>query len=174
MCVFQETSTGYVFYMFFILFKGQISKLSHSFQVTDTSPCNRLNTLRPRQDGRRFPDDTFKRTFLNEIVIILIKISLKFVPYGPINNIHALVQIMAWRRSGDKPLSEPMMGRLPTHICVTRPQWVKYQSNTNSTVHNYIMKTVAEIIQTIFPIFPNVPRGRQHNLKNRIEIHSTF
>ena len=43
---------------------------------------------------------------------------------GPINDIPALVQIMAWRRSGDKPLSEPMMVRLPMHICVTRPQWV--------------------------------------------------
>ena len=32
---------------------------------------------------------------------------------------------MAWRRPGDKPLSETMMVRLPTHICVTRPQWVK-------------------------------------------------
>ena len=32
---------------------------------------------------------------------------------------------MAWRRPGDKPLSEPMMVNLPTHICVTRPQWVK-------------------------------------------------
>ena len=32
---------------------------------------------------------------------------------------------MAWRRSGDKPLSEPMMVSSPTHICVTRPQWVK-------------------------------------------------
>ena len=31
---------------------------------------------------------------------------------------------MAWRRSGDKPLSETMMIILPTHICVTRPQWV--------------------------------------------------
>ena len=31
---------------------------------------------------------------------------------------------MAWRRPGDKPLSEPMMVSLPTHICVTRPQWV--------------------------------------------------
>ena len=31
---------------------------------------------------------------------------------------------MAWRRSGDKPLSEPMMVNLLTHICVTRPQWV--------------------------------------------------
>ena len=37
------------------------------------------------------------------------KISLKFVSKGPINNIPALVQIMAWPRPGDKPLSEPMM-----------------------------------------------------------------
>ena len=50
--------------------------------------------------------------------------SMKFVPKGPINNIPALVQIMAWRRPGDKPLSEPMMVSLATHICVTRPQWV--------------------------------------------------
>ena len=35
-----------------------------------------------------------------------------------------MVQITAWRRAGDKPLSEPMMGILLTHICVTRPQWV--------------------------------------------------
>ena len=52
------------------------------------------------------------------------KISLKFVPKGPINNIPALVQIMAWRRPGDKPISEPMMVSLLAHICVTRPQWV--------------------------------------------------
>ena len=61
----------------------------------------------------------------NENVWIPIKISLKFVPTGPINNIPALVQIMAWHRPSDKPLSEPMMVRLPTHVCVTRPQWVK-------------------------------------------------
>ena len=68
-----------------------------------------LNTLRPRQNGRLFADDTFKRIFLNENIKILIKISLKFVPRGLINNIPALVQIMAWRRPCDKPLSEPMM-----------------------------------------------------------------
>ena len=50
-----------------------------------------INTLRPRQDGRHFPDDTFKRIFLNENVRISIKISLKFVPNGPIINIPALV-----------------------------------------------------------------------------------
>ena len=63
---------------------------------------------------------------MNENVRISIKISLKFVPKGPgpINNIQALVQIMAWRRPGDKPLSAPMLVSLLTHICVTRPQWV--------------------------------------------------
>ena len=87
-----------------------------------------FNTLRPRQNGRHFPDDIFKWIFLNKNVWISIIISLKFVPRGPINNISTLVQVMAWRRTGDKPLSEPMMARLPTHICVTQPQWVKEQS----------------------------------------------
>ena len=84
-----------------------------------------LNTLRPRQNGRHFADDTFNRIFVNENVRITIKFSLKFVPKAPINNIPALVQMMTWRRPGDKPLSEPMMVSLTTHICVTRPQWVK-------------------------------------------------
>ena len=84
-----------------------------------------LNTLRPRQNGRHTPDDVFRCIFLNENLWIWIKIPLKFVPEGPINNIAALVQIMAWRRPGDKPLSEPMMVSLLTHICVTRPRCVK-------------------------------------------------
>ena len=83
------------------------------------------NTLRLRQNGRHFPDDIFKRIFLNEIVWILIDISLKFVPRDQINNIPTLVQLMARHQPGDKPLSEPMMARLQTHICVMRPQWVK-------------------------------------------------
>ena len=83
-----------------------------------------INPLRPRQNGRHFPDDIFKCIFLNENVWISIKVSLTFVPKGPINNIPALVQIMAWHWSGDEPLPEPMMVSLLTHICVTRPQWV--------------------------------------------------
>ena len=41
-----------------------------------------------------------------------------------INNSLVLVQIMAWRRPGDKPLTEPMMIILLTHIWVKQPQWV--------------------------------------------------
>ena len=76
-------------------------------------------------NGRHFANDIFKCIFLNEYVRFLNKISLKFVPKGLMNNIPALVQIMAWHRLGDKPLSELVMFSLPTHICVTRPQWVK-------------------------------------------------
>ena len=64
------------------------------------------------------------------------KISLMFVHRFQINNIPALVMIMAWRRSGDKPLSKPMMVNLLTRICVTRPQWVnnsRLYQNQNGT-----------------------------------------
>ena len=75
----------------------------------------------------------FQTTFLNciffyDIMWISIKISLKFVPKGLIDNILALVQIMAWCRPGDKPLAEPMMVSLPTHICATQlDPWIKDQ-----------------------------------------------
>ena len=54
-------------------------------------------------------DENLKCIFLNENDRILIQISLKFVPRGPIDNNPALVQVMAWRRTGDKPLPELML-----------------------------------------------------------------
>ena len=86
----------------------------------------RLNTLRQRQNGRHFADDTLKRIFLKENIRISIKISLMFVPKSPIDNIPSLFQIMTWRWPGDKPLSEAMMVSLLMHICIARPQWVKW------------------------------------------------
>ena len=82
-----------------------------------------FSTLRPRHDGHYFANDIFKCSFLSENVRISIKIPLKFVPKRRINNILALVQIMAWRQSDDKPLSKPMMKSLLTHmcVCVSRP-----------------------------------------------------
>ena len=86
-----------------------------------------INSLRPRQNGRHFPDDIFKCISLNWNVWISPKISLKFVPKVPINNLLVLVQIMDWRRSGDKPLSEPMLVSLLTQTWVTRSQWINSQ-----------------------------------------------
>ena len=85
-----------------------------------------INILRPKQDGRHFAADIFICIFLNENVWISLKISLKFVPIVRINNVLVLVQIVAWHRPGDKPLSEPMMVSLLMLICVTWPQWVNH------------------------------------------------
>ena len=68
-----------------------------------------FNRSRPRKNGCHCADDVFNCIFLNENVRISLRISLEFV-----SKISALVPIMAWRRSGDKPLSEPMMVSLPT------------------------------------------------------------
>ena len=75
-----------------------------------------INTLRRRQNGRLFADDIFISIFLNENVWILINISLKFVPKGQIDNISALVQKMAWHGPGDRPLFEPKIVRLLSHL----------------------------------------------------------
>ena len=54
-------------------------------------------------------DAIFKCIFVKENTWISIDISLKFVPKGQINNISALVQIMAWRRPGNKLLFEQII-----------------------------------------------------------------
>ena len=100
---------------------------------------------------------------MNKNVIISIKISVNFAPKGPINNVRALVQIiMNWRRPGEKPLSEPKMDRLPTHIWVTQPQWVNLTSRLIRTVlscYHYgdvIMSTIASQITSLTIVYSTV------------------
>ena len=121
-----------------------------------------FNSLRPRQYDLNFADDTFKCFFLNEKVWISIKSSLKLVPTGPINNIPAFVQIMAWRWSGDKPLSEPMLIILLTHICVTRPQWVNVIYERNIGKGQWYRESVIYFWWWKNVQMPNIPcEGRQ-------------
>ena len=65
--------------------------------------------MEPRQNGRHFPDDILKHIFLNEIIWISIKISLKFDAKGPINKIRAYLdnglaldrrQAIVWNNDG--------------------------------------------------------------------------
>ena len=69
---------------------------------------NKYQFTHPTLDKMAFISQT---TFSNKKFCIAIKISLKFVPDGPIDNSPALVEVMAWRRTGDKPLSEPMLSQ---------------------------------------------------------------
>ena len=77
-----------------VVTEGNWSSLSHIEAETKWPPFCRRH---------------FKYIFSNEYLWISIKISLNVVPNSPIDNKPALIQIMAWRRSGDKPLFEPMM-----------------------------------------------------------------
>ena len=69
--------------------------------VVNSSPLDKMAAI--------LADDIFKWSFFNENVRIPIHISLNFIPRRPIYYTPVLVQVMAWRRTGDKPLSEPMM-----------------------------------------------------------------
>ena len=79
---------------------------SHWF-ITSTNSL--IKILRPTQNGRHFAEDIF----VNEHFWITNKISPKYVPWTLIDIMAALVQIIAWRRSGDGSLSEPML------VCIT-------------------------------------------------------
>ena len=68
----------------------------------------RVQLISPVQNGHYFADDIVKCIFLNEKFCISISISLKFVTKSST----ALVQVMAWRRTGDKPLPESMLKQL--------------------------------------------------------------
>ena len=95
-------------------------------------------TMRPRQNGRHFADDIFNCIFLNEDVWIPIKISLKFVPNDSINNIPALIQIKAWRPTGDKPLSEPMMTQF-NDAYMRHSASMSYLTNVCASIFVYLL-----------------------------------
>ena len=63
-----------------------------------------INSPPAGQNGCHFADDSF-----NEKFCISIQISLRYIGKSPTDNKAALVQVMAWRWTGDKPLSEPML-----------------------------------------------------------------
>ena len=115
-----------------------------------------------RQDGRHFPDDSFKCIFLNENVLILIKISLKFAPKGPINDIPSLFQIMAWSRPGGKPLSEPMM---VWSTDAYMHHWGFNELYKDKIVHGppiFIYGNSSDMRENI-PCFPTVPSRHSHS-----------
>ena len=89
--------------------------VEHSVDICNTvcaigKYATRVNMLRSIQSVHHFPGDVFKSFFLNETFCIAIQFdSLKFVAKGLNDNKWSLIQIMAFRRTGDKPLSEPML-----------------------------------------------------------------
>ena len=80
----------------------------HICEPSMTLSSMKARIVRSEQNGRLFANDIFKYITLKENSCILNQISLKCVHQGPINNKSALIQLMAWCGTGDKPLSEPV------------------------------------------------------------------
>ena len=53
---------------------------------------------------------------------------------------------MAWCRSGDRPLCEPMMVILPTHKCVSRPQWVNSLIPSEAYMHSLTRSSLVQVM----------------------------
>ena len=111
-----------------------LSSVGNSFNYT-----YHFNSSPTGQIVRHFADNIFRCIFMNEKFCILIRISLKFLPKRPIDNKSALVLVMAWRRTCDKPLAEPNADIV--HWCiypalggwVNDEEWYKMQIHTHSS-----------------------------------------
>ena len=95
-----------------ILRNDEKCKYIFMFAKLNSGGQPRVNTIKPRQNGWHFAEDISKYNFLNENCWISKDISLKYVPRGLVNNMSALVQVMAWCTAGNKPLPEPMMTQI--------------------------------------------------------------
>ena len=85
-----------------------------------------INSSPVGQNGRYFTDDLINCISVNEKFCISIRIAQKFVPKGPINKKSALVQVMAWRRTGASHYLNQCWPCSPTHICGTRGDELRY------------------------------------------------
>ena len=105
-------------------------------RYSDQLCCLSWQQIEAEKKWPPFTRRQFQMHFLKRKCTFFTTISLNFVLNGPINNILALVRIMAWRRPGDKPLSEPMVVSLLTHIYVTWHQWV------NGSCHDLVVTLI--------------------------------
>ena len=153
-------------------FRSCCSKMSEDFCLHSGSVCHLLsqaafcqactpmlgglNSSPPGQNGRHFTGDIFKSIFLNENVSISILISLKFVPNGLIDNTAALVWVMTWRWTGDKPLPEPMLTHF-TEVGWGSPKWkLNTMPQMQQSVLTLVMTLTLDFQGQIFNSFDHV------------------
>ena len=103
-CASRRVRNKVIFYIFFEMI---LSTHTYGHTTQLFASVWAVNLYTPRgQNFIHFADDIFMWILLNEKFCISIQISLKFVPNGPIDNESALFQVMAWCRTGNKPLPE--------------------------------------------------------------------
>ena len=114
-----------------------------------------FNSSAPGQNGRHFADDIFNLIFMNGKSCILIRISMKFVFKGPIDNKSALVQVRAWRRT------------LPWHV--NQFNWCVNLSSNDITAGYKYRHFIGQYIDTLIDLFDasNYVTDASNNLLTR-------
>ena len=96
-------------------------------------------TMRPRQNCRNLIlQMTYQNLLYCRKIVLFIQILLKIVSKGPIYNKPTLVQMMAWRWVGNKPLSDQWWPGLLMHKCITRPKWVNVKCSVADCYLNVV------------------------------------
>ena len=108
---------GFLLYIYIYIYIMYATKQNLCPRELLLQKSDLLKSSPPEQNGHHFADNIFRYIFVNEKFWILIQISLQFVPKCPVDRTPLLIWIMAWRRIGDKLLSEPIMTRL-TGACM--------------------------------------------------------
>ena len=109
-----------------------------NFSSLCQSPWHSINTTWGQDKmAAIIPDNIFTCVFLNENAWISIKISLKFVPKDPMNNIPALVidGLVQERHNSSASAMELRLSCINPSICTTRFHWVnRYWGQLNTVV----------------------------------------
>ena len=124
------------------------------------------------QNGRHFANNIFKCIFVNEKFYVLIPISLKFASKGSIGNESALVQVMVWRRTGNKPLPK-------TKLALFTDAFIWHQGAKGKTIHrsmysctNFAVHSQTQCIQYSFCNLIN--QSSMLQLTNKQISHASF
>ena len=123
----------------------------------------------PRQNSRHFAVDTFKRIFVNKNVRSWIKISLKFVSKGAINNIPALVHLITWRQ----PSNKYELWNSWSYASIEERRYIEVHSSTIQFFLYFFFKEIRACLQhygkTDERIFRKFSGKIAHETKNNLE-----
>ena len=134
-------------YVFFQSFKYKykykytgknLIKYKYKYKYSSSNTNTNTNTQWGRDKIAAILQMTFSNSLYWKKIVLFIQISLKIVSKGPIYNKPALVQIMAWRWVGNKPLSDQWWPGLLMHKCITRPKWVNVKCSVADCYLNVV------------------------------------
>ena len=115
-------------------------------QVTKVSPWEPVNSISPGQNSRHFTDNIFRCIFMNEKFCILIKISLKYVSKGLINNNPALFSIMAWRQKALHSLLYAIIFQCLPNYSQSHQTWLMFFTSHFKFNFNISTMTMPDIV----------------------------